>query len=120
MSTNNTNRDYQFLASAIALVSGYFAIRACFVLPKAANMLSELGEMDGAPGFERLLFEHSLMPLPIMALAFVVTVLSIWIRYRFSSLVAALGIVFMAVGAHLILSTSMAPLFRMITLMGEY
>ncbi|MFK7852154.1 MAG: hypothetical protein AB8D78_14350 [Akkermansiaceae bacterium] len=112
MKSKDQNRDYQFLATAISLIAGYFAIRACYALPVAAELAMGLGvELSG---LSRWLMEYSQWPLPIFVILSVFTLVSVWWRYPLHSLAVALGIVALSIGGHLINSGAQQPMIKMI------
>jgi len=117
MNDTKANRDYQYLATAILLIAGFSAYRACANLPRAIQMFQDLGlELSG---LSQWLFEHYSLPLPLMLVVWLVSMVSVWWRYRLHSLVVAVGLILLALGSHLLSIAASEPLQNMISDMAN-
>lgn len=110
-------RKTELLATAVTLVFAYYALRASLFLPAYREMFANTDAE--LPRFTALVFRYSGTVTVLVAAVAAITLWAIWSRHRLGGLVAAAGIIGLGIGTQLLCSAAMAPLFRMINMMGQ-
>jgi hypothetical protein len=120
MKPDDTPRQIQFLASVLALVSGYYAIRATLNLPKYREMFEAADELNNQPSsLGTLILLHPYWYLAFVIGTLVVTLLAIWKEFRGHNFIYPLGIVLLFILIDRAVASGLAPLVRMISSMGQ-
>jgi hypothetical protein len=118
MKPDDTPRQLQYIATTIALATGYYAVRAAWQLPKIHELVSELGvEEDISLG--SLIRGNPQAYLFVSATILAVTLFSIWKEYRFHSLVYSIGIGILIILADRAVASALEPMLKMISDMSE-
>ena len=112
-----TNRDYQYLATALVLIATFIAMRACYALPRAVYLFADL-EVE-LSFVTRVLVDNYRLLFFSTLLVGIGSLVSVWWRYRFHSLVVALGLLWLWLGSHLVSMVASEPLRRMMEGMAE-
>ena len=120
MKPEETARQVQFLASVLALVSGYYAIRATLNLPKYREMFEAADDLNKLPSsLGTLILLHPYWYLAFVIATLVVTILAIWKEFRGHNFIYPLGIVLLVIQFDRAVTSGFGPLFRMISTMGQ-
>ena len=83
MKTETTERKIQYLASVLALVSGYYAIRASLLLPKFHHLRLEVNETERPFSIGKLILSHPNWFLALVVVTLTVTLFSIWKIFKY-------------------------------------
>ena len=103
----------------LALVGGYFAIRAAVQLPKFRELFVGLDEADQPFSVGMLIIGNPYWFLALVVVSLVGTVLAIWKNFRFHGVIYPIGIGFQFFLADRAVASAMDPIIRMISLMGN-
>lgn len=120
MKTDDTTRQVQFLATVLALVSSYYAIRASLCLPKYREMLVELVDGPTLPrSLGTLILMHPYWYLALVIATLLATLVAIWKEFPGHKLLYPLGIVLQFILLDRAVASGFAPLVRIISDMGQ-
>ena len=116
--TKNTLR-VEHLATVLALVGSYIAVRVSVHLPRFQTMFSEDDISDEAFSIGRTILMHHYPYIALIATVLVVTLVAIWKPFRHHSIVSSVGIGLLFLLGDRALASILDPFFRMITAMSE-
>ena len=119
MKTDDAPRQVQLLASVLALVSGYYAIRATLCLPKQREMYLEMDALKLPSSLGTLILLHPYWYLALVVATLIVTLVAIWKEFRGHKFIYPLGIVLLFVLIDRAIASGFAPLVRIISDMGQ-
>jgi hypothetical protein len=119
MKTDDTTRQVQLLATVLALVSSYYAIRASLCLPKYREMLVELDAITLPRSLGTLILMHPYWYLALVIATLVATLVAIWREFPGHKLFYPLGIVLQFVLLDRAVASGFAPLVRIISNIGQ-
>ncbi len=114
---DTTQRQVQYLATVIALIIGYYTIRAALNLPKVAQMLYEIDMVDKF-SLGGIILEYPYFIIGISAMTTMVTLTAIWQTFKNHHIVYPVGIVFQFFLADRVIASATDPIFRMISIMS--
>jgi len=83
MKIDTTARRIQYLASILALVSSYYAVRASFLLPNFQNLLLDIEGTERPTSISKIILEHPNWFLALVIVTLIATLVSIWKTFRF-------------------------------------
>lgn len=119
MQTDTSSRQIQFLATVLALVSGYYAIRASLCLPKFREMFSATDELEHPLSLGSLILLHPYWYLALVIATLVVTLLAIWREFAGHKLIYPIGIVLQFILIDRAVASAFDPLVRMMSTMSQ-
>jgi hypothetical protein len=119
MKPNDTSRQVQYLATVLALASGYYAIRAALYLPQFHAMFENLDEFHPTFSIDLLIMNHANWFLALVVATLITTLLAIWKNFRHHDLVVAFGIGLQFLLVDRAVASSLDPILRMIATMGS-
>jgi len=119
MKTDTTSRQIQYLASVLALVSTYYAIRASLQLPKFYHLLLDIDGAEQPSSLGKLILGHSNWFLALVVVTSIATLLSVWRTFKHHELLYPIGIGLQFFLAERAISSVLDPVVRMISIMGS-
>ena len=119
MNTDTNPRPIQFLATVLALVSGYYAIRASLFLPKFREMFLAANGLELPSSLGSLILLHPYWYLALVIATLIVTLLAIWKEFSGHKLIYSAGIVLQFILIDRAVASAFDPLVRMISTMGN-
>ena len=119
MKTHSTERQIQFLASVLALVSSYYAIRASLLIPKFHNLLLNIDENEMPFSLGKLILAHSNWFLALVVVTMTTALLSIWKPYKYHQCVYMVGIGFQFLLAERAVASFVDPVVEIISSMSQ-
>lgn len=119
MEPNKTSRQIQYLATVLALVSTYYAVRATLVLPGFYQMFmtGDVGDRLYSVGW--LILEHHYWFLALVVATSIMTLSAIWKSFKYHELAVPLGIGLQFFLAERAVASVVDPMIRMISVMGS-
>jgi hypothetical protein len=119
MKQEETSRQIQYLATMLALVGGYYAIRASLQLPKFREMFVGLDASDQPFSLGMLIIGHPYWYLALVVAALTGTLLAIWKTFRIHNVIYPIGIGLQFFLADRAVASAIDPIIRMISTMGN-
>jgi len=119
MTQEESQRQVQYLATILALVGGYFAIRALLQLPRFRELFVGLDEANQPFSIGMLILGHPYWFLALVVVSLIATVLAIWKSFRFHRVIYPIGIGFQFLLADRAVASAVDPILRMISTMGN-
>jgi hypothetical protein len=119
MKTDTTDRQMQFLASVLALVSSYYAIRASLLLPKFHHLLLDVDGTERPFSFGKLILGHSNWFLALVVVTFAVTLFSIWKTFKYHQCIYPVCIGFQFLLAERAVASIVDPVVQIISTMSS-
>ncbi len=119
MKINQTGRHIEYLASVLALVSGYYAIRAALLLPKFQLMLAGIGEGNRELDLGRSILNHPDWFLALVIATLAINLFAIWKTFNGHVAVYSIGIAFEFFLLERAFASVMDPMVRMINVMSS-
>jgi hypothetical protein len=117
-STENTLQ-VQRLATALALVGAYIAVRVSLYLPRFQIMFSEVDTSDEGVSAGRFILMHHYAFIALISAVLIVTLFAIWKPFKHHSIVYSIGIGLLFLLGDRALASILDPFMRMISVMSE-
>lgn len=119
MKTDTNTRQIQFLATVLALVSGYYAIRASLCLPRFREMFAAGDGLEPHFSLGSLILLHPYWYLALVIATQLVTLIAIWREFVGHKLIYPIGIVLQFILIDRAVASAFDPLVRMMSNMGQ-
>lgn len=119
MSSENQSGGIRFLATVLALIGGYCAIRVALIIPAFRELMmnSDMELPQRTVGTLILAHPHAFVALVIAVL--ITTLLAIHLEFKNHKLIYSCGIVLLFIFADRAAAGILEPIIRMISLMGN-
>ncbi|MGB0776240.1 MAG: hypothetical protein ACPG32_12550 [Akkermansiaceae bacterium] len=114
MEKPNTSRDFQYLATAVAVIAAYYSFQASVTLARFTEMFSIMGTAapENTPAF--WMAQNTITVTAGIAMLFIFTLIAIWWKMRGHTLIASVCIVLLALSTHTIYQAAALPMFQML------
>lgn len=119
MTSVNSPVDTRHLASVLALVGGYYAIRASLQLPTFHKLLVATEELEGPWSMGSLILSHHYWFLTVSIVTLISTLIAIWHEFRGHKYIYSVGIVLLFVLTDRAVASFLEPIVRMISAMSQ-
>jgi hypothetical protein len=119
MKTDNTGRQVQRLASVLALVSGYYGIRASLILPEFQHLLRDAYGAERPFTVGKLILEYPHGFLALVIITSTATLFAIWKKFKSHEAVYPILIGFQFLLTERAVSSVVDPAVQIISTMGN-
>lgn len=119
MKPEDLQRQIQYLATTLASIGGYYAIRACSLLPNYRLMIEGMDIDLSHPGLGRAMLGFPYLTIGVAVGVLLVTLFAIWRSFKHHQIVSSVGIVMLFVIADRALTAGVAPIVQAISVMGN-
>jgi hypothetical protein len=120
MKSDTTDKQIQYLASVLALVSSYYAIRASLLLPKFHHLLLDVDGTERPFSLGKLILSHSNWFLALVVVTLSATLLSIWKCYKHHQFIYPVCIGFQFLLAERAVASVVDPVVEIISIMSSH
>jgi hypothetical protein len=119
MTSENTPAENRLLASVLALVGGYYAIRASLQLPKFHRLLAVTEEIDHPLSFGNLILSYPHWYLTLVIVTLLATLIAIWHEFGGHKFIYCIGIVLLFVLTERAVASFIDPIVRMMSTLSQ-
>lgn len=119
MKSEDPHRQIQYLASVLALVSSYYALRASLQLPKFRELFVGIEEEPKHLSLGMVILDHPHLFLALVIATMVATIFAIWSTFKHHQIIYPIGIALQFFLADRAVASAMDPIIRMISAMGQ-
>ena len=119
MKTDTTGKQIQYLATVLALVSSYYAIRASLLLPKFHHLLLDAEGSERPFSLGKLILSHPNWFLALVVITLAATLFSIWKTIKYHQCIYPVCIGFQFLLAERAVASVVDPVVQIITIMGN-
>ncbi len=117
MDSTNTSNEIRYLASAITLASGYYAIRTSLQLPKFHEMFVGM-DAEQPQTLNTMILNYPYGYLAVVVMTLLVTLAIIWTNLKFRHRIYPIGICLLVLFTERAVTAAFDPLFRMVSTMN--
>lgn len=119
MPSEHQSGEIRHLASALALVGGYYAIRASLKLPAFHEYMANMDVFLPPWSVSALILNHHHAFLACVIAVLITTLLAIWVRFKNHKFIYTCGILLLFILADRAISSILDPILLMISNMGS-
>ena len=119
MKTDTTGKQIQYLATVLAVVSSYYAIRASLLLPKFHHLRLDADGTERPFSLGKLILGHPNWFLALVVVTLTATVFSIWKTFKYHQCFYPVCIGFQFLLAERAVASIVDPVVRIISTMSS-
>jgi hypothetical protein len=119
MNTDSTGKQIQYLATVVAVVSSYYALRASLLLPKFHQLLLDAEGSERPFSLGKLILSHPNWFIALVVVTLAATLFSIWKIFKYHQCIYPVCIGFQFLLAERAVSSIVDPVVQIISTMSS-